>query len=179
MPRWSRGNALNKKLDAKGASQKKLPEKGDDLQAEIERQIGPLVGQAQREQIIMRLTAMMSSEKFTGPIAHPRHLRAYEEILPGSAERILQMAERAQNHDHEMDKAIVRASVKDRRRGVYLGFAALFFDRWSNLRWHERKQYPSRNAARRRGTRDRRHVHKGTKQPTIACLGGLLPLIRE
>lgn len=36
----------------------------------------------------------MSNEQFSGPIAHPKHLREYEDIVPGSAERIISMAEK-------------------------------------------------------------------------------------
>jgi uncharacterized membrane protein len=71
------------------------------------------------------MTQIMSSEQFSGPIAHPRHLREYETILPGSAERIVTMAEKAQNHNQAMDNKIVDGSMLQSKQAMYLGFAAL------------------------------------------------------
>lgn len=108
----------------KSVATTKPPSNSDDLRTEIERQIGSLVGQSQRDQIVTRMT-MLLSEQFSGPIAHPRHLRAYEEILPGSAERIVQMAEDAQDHNRKMEAKIVNASVWENKAGMVLGFTAL------------------------------------------------------
>lgn len=70
----------------------------------------------------------MVSEQFSGPIAHPRHLREYELIIPGSAERIIRMAEKQQDHNMEMERTIVSAQVSDQRRGMQYGLAALIID---------------------------------------------------
>lgn len=59
------------------------------LTAEIDRQIGTIVPQGQREQIVARVTRIVQSEVFSGPIAHPRHLREYDLVVPGSADRII------------------------------------------------------------------------------------------
>lgn len=103
----------------------KRPDLPEKLREEVERQIGPLVNQGQREQIVLRMTTLLASEQFSGPIAHPRHFREYEEILPGSAERILVMAEKAQSHNHTMDQKVVRASIRENHWGMALGFATL------------------------------------------------------
>jgi len=103
----------------------KPPEVSDELRAEIERQIGPLVNQNQREEILVRMMSIATSEQFSGPIAHPRHLRAYEEILPGSAERIVQMAERSQEHNRSMEAKIVSAMIFENKAAMLLGFLAL------------------------------------------------------
>lgn len=65
------------------------------------------------------------SEQFSGPIAHPRHLREYEQILAGSAERIIRMAERQQDHNAEMERLILTAQIADQLRGMRYGLAAL------------------------------------------------------
>jgi uncharacterized membrane protein len=67
----------------------------------------------------------MMSEMFSGPIAHPRHLREYEEILPGSANRIITMAENAQDHNRSMETRLVTGSVWEAKAGMVLGFIAL------------------------------------------------------
>lgn len=95
------------------------------LSAEIDRQIGTIVPQGQRDQIVARLTTIVASEKFSGPIAHPRHLREYDAVVPGSADRIIKMAESALHHRETMDTRIVDAEIADRKLGMWLGFAGL------------------------------------------------------
>lgn len=106
-------------------SRSATPKKDADIADEIERQIGPLVSNQQREQIVSRMVAVMQSEQFSGPIAHPKHLRAYEEILPGAAERIMAMAENQQNHNTDMEKKIIAAQISDQKRGMRYGLVAL------------------------------------------------------
>lgn len=73
------------------------------------------------------MTSLIVSEQFSGPIAHPKHLKAYEEISPGAAERIISMAETSQQHHIAMDKAVFTAEVNDRKLGMWLGAGAFFF----------------------------------------------------
>jgi uncharacterized membrane protein len=102
----------------------KQPEQAE-LRERIEREIGPLVSGSQREIIVERMQQIVVSEYFSGPIAHPRHLREYEEIEPGSADRIIRMAERQQDHAIEMGRQAMKAGVDDRKLGMWLGFASL------------------------------------------------------
>jgi uncharacterized membrane protein len=106
-------------------SEEKQPNLPATIKEEIDREIGSLVPQGQRTERIMRLARVMTSELFAGPIAHPRHLREYEAILPGSAERIVSMAEKAQSHNQAMESAIVKGSIRTSHYSMYLGFAAL------------------------------------------------------
>ena len=45
--------------------------------------------------------------------------------MPGSAERIMQMAERALDHEIESDRTALTAAVANRKRGQLLGFAVV------------------------------------------------------
>lgn len=75
--------------------------------------------------VVQKLTKIAVSEQFSGPMPHPKHLREYEEILPGSAERILSMAEKNGDHFKKMDEDSLHAEVDDRKRGMRYG-AGLF-----------------------------------------------------
>lgn len=75
--------------------------------------------------MVSEVTAIMESEYFSGPIAHPRHLREYESICPGSADRIVRMAEERNNHIMAMERLAVESEIADQRRGMLLG-AGLF-----------------------------------------------------
>lgn len=113
--------------------QKKENSPSTDLRADeelsklIEREIGEIVPKKQREVIVSRMTSIMVSEHFSGPLPHPRHLSAYETISPGSAERIIGMAEKQQEHHMSMDRKVLGAEILDRKLGMWLGAIAFVF----------------------------------------------------
>lgn len=81
-----------------------------------------------KRQAIVNSIIAMERESFSGPIPHPRLLKGYEEVMPGSAERILAMAEREQAHMAERDNRIVTGSLGSTKRGQWMGFTiALLF----------------------------------------------------
>lgn len=53
----------------------------------------------------------------SGPLPDPFSFRAYAEVLPDAPERIMQMAEKEQEHRHEMERKIVDTD----RIGYFLG----------------------------------------------------------
>lgn len=73
---------------------------------------------SQVEAGILRLVAMSRS----GPLPHPEELVKYEKILPGSADRIVKMAESEQRHRHEIENERNQAEIRDSGRGVHYAF---------------------------------------------------------
>ena len=73
------------------------------------------------------ITAIRAS--WRAPLPSPNALARYNDVLPGAAERILQMAERQQEQDHniQMEAIIIERTVvvSDARR-AYLGLLAGF-----------------------------------------------------
>ena len=66
-------------------------------------------------------------EAFSGLLPHPELLREYEAILPGTAERLLQMVEREQTNrntreteDQGLQKLAIRNSHRDRLTGIWV-----------------------------------------------------------
>jgi len=55
----------------------------------------------QASQTVARIIAV--SERFSGPIPHPRHFEAYEQSVPGSGREILEMAKKEQRHRHSSE----------------------------------------------------------------------------
>lgn len=55
------------------------------------------------ERMVMTAVSVIE-ERHSGPLPAPRQMREYEEIVPGGAERIFQMAEREQLHRHETQR---------------------------------------------------------------------------
>ena len=61
------------------------------------------------------------SAHFFGPLPPPSSFGEYEKVLPGSAERILRMAEDERAGRHEWDEAALDGALKENARGQYLG----------------------------------------------------------
>ena len=93
----------------------------DPVQAEIEKRLDGLLPPGERDEIIRQVVAIVHSESFSGPIAHPNHLREYELIQPGAADRIIAMAEKQQDHIIVMERTVVEKEFSDRRWGMVLG----------------------------------------------------------
>jgi uncharacterized membrane protein len=75
----------------------------------------------------LRLVSLRQ-EIFSGPLPDPSTLKEYEELLPGSAERVIDMAERAIVHHQEMEaKQVENDAISNReawsrsRLGAILG----------------------------------------------------------
>lgn len=80
---------------------------------------------------------MSVTHKASGPLPLASEFDAYERTFPGSAERILTMAEKEQDRRITWDKEALGAEIKDRKRGHYLAFIlALFMTGTSyNRKW--------------------------------------------
>ena len=55
----------------------------------------------------------MEASAYKGPVPAPEDLDKYEILLPGSADRLISMAERESAHRHEIEKKLVNASITD------------------------------------------------------------------
>lgn len=60
-------------------------------------------------------------ESYNGPIPHPSHLSQFEEILPGSAERIFQMTEGDLKHIQDLQKQSMKDDFTYSMTGVLIG----------------------------------------------------------
>jgi uncharacterized membrane protein len=75
--------------------------------------------------VVDRLTQIVVEESYGGPIPHPHHFAEFEQVCPGSADRILKMAELQQEHVIQMEERAQVDEAADRQRGMYLGFLGL------------------------------------------------------
>ncbi|MGO6903723.1 DUF2335 domain-containing protein [Rhizobium ruizarguesonis] len=83
------------------------------------------LSRVQREQILSSVISVVKTEAFSGPLPHPRHLEHYDSILPGGADRIFAMTEKALNSNIARQD---RRQINDHRYrllGMWLGFASL------------------------------------------------------
>jgi uncharacterized membrane protein len=85
--------------------------------------------------------AVQVLRQWSAPMPDPATLREYEEILPGAAERILQMAEVAAKGRHELNVKLVDAELESAKAGRNYAFflavtamaAAIAFFAFGNL----------------------------------------------
>jgi uncharacterized membrane protein len=69
------------------------------------------------------LQSVSQSIAISGPLPSSAEFAGYERALPGTAERILSMAEKEAAHRQEMEKEVVQDSFKLNSRGQMLGFS--------------------------------------------------------
>ena len=62
---------------------------------------------------------------FSGPLPPPTALREYDAIMPGLAERLVQMAEQEQDHRHATDNRIIGLYERGQWFGFFLGLVGL------------------------------------------------------
>jgi uncharacterized membrane protein len=63
-----------------------------------------------------RLIAASKTVHFSGPMPHPELLGQYEQLCPGSADRIIRMAEQEAEHRRSAEHKIIDAQIKDRSK---------------------------------------------------------------
>jgi uncharacterized membrane protein len=67
-------------------------------------------------------SVITSSIGWSGPLPPPAALREFEQILPGAAKAILDMAQAEQEHRHQQDDTATAAARSEVSRGQWLGF---------------------------------------------------------
>lgn len=64
---------------------------------------------------------MVEAASFTGPLPPPSMYRGYEEVNPGSADRILRMAENEQEHRTTWEQKALKLNGLNAVAGQYIG----------------------------------------------------------
>lgn len=78
---------------------------------------GKILGQPQSGHVIQ-----VQQTQISGPIPAPEIIAGYERILPGSADRIIKMAEKEQEHRHGMERTNTKMTAAIIILGQFLGF---------------------------------------------------------
>jgi len=70
----------------------------------------------------MQAIMEIAMERYSGPLPHPKILKQYDEIVPGSAERIIAQSEKQTDHRIAMESHVVTSGETNERIGMILGF---------------------------------------------------------
>lgn len=74
------------------------------------------------EKEVKKVVMEMAKAEFTGPIPPPSIIEGYERVLPGSADRIIAMAEKQSEHRQKMESKMISAESRDSLLGVIFAF---------------------------------------------------------
>lgn len=66
--------------------------------------------------------ASVESTYFAGPLPHPDVLKQYDNIVPGAANRIIQMAESQSKHRRDLEKKVIGSNIVNERIGMIFAF---------------------------------------------------------
>lgn len=67
--------------------------------------------------VLEQQASIVHSQSFSGPLPPPQILKHYEQVHSGFADRIMQMAEKEQNHRHQQEIKILAENVSIKKRG--------------------------------------------------------------
>jgi uncharacterized membrane protein len=62
-----------------------------------------------------------SQHFWAGPLPSPQILREFNEIVPGSADRIITMAEKQEDHRIEIESKVIESNIRNEKLGVISG----------------------------------------------------------
>jgi len=68
------------------------------------------------------LQAAVEISRYSGPLPKPEDLAKYEQVLPGSADRIIRMAEQQATHRQSLEKVVVESNVAVQKWGLVCAF---------------------------------------------------------
>nr|WP_302142423.1 DUF2335 domain-containing protein [uncultured Schaedlerella sp.] len=85
-----------------------LKEQGIEVEEPDDQHINQFIAKIQRE--------------YSGPIPPPNIIKGYEQVLPGSADRILKMAEKQSEHRQNMESKMIHAESRDSLLGILFAF---------------------------------------------------------
>ncbi len=80
----------------------------------------------EKQEIVTNIFSVAASS-FSGPIPPPEILKGYEEVLPGSANRLLIMLEEQNQHRRDMEKNIIQSDIFKSKWGLIIGAVLAFF----------------------------------------------------
>src|SRR5438552_14400200 len=72
------------------------------------------------EDLVQSLVCTASFSRFSGPIPSPETLSQYDKIVPGAANRIIQMAETQAEHRRQLEDRTSRSQIRQSSRGQWM-----------------------------------------------------------
>ena len=74
----------------------------------------------QLDQLQLQIAELRAS--YSGPLPPPAAFRSYEEVMPGAAKNIMEMAQQEQKHRMNWETTYLNAEIKNEKQGQVFGF---------------------------------------------------------
>jgi len=71
--------------------------------------------------------------QFSGPLPPPEELAKYDRILPGSADRIIRMAEQQSTHRQDLESVVIGANASNQKWGLICAFIVAMSAIWGGV----------------------------------------------
>lgn len=97
------------------------PQIGAEAKILMTGEIEKVIKSLPKEKQEVLVAEIMRIQSFSGPIPPPEIMQGYENILKGSADRILSMAENQATHRMEIEKSVVKRSLNQKTFGLIMG----------------------------------------------------------
>lgn len=113
-------------MQSDGAAESDISPDPPPVAGEVSTNLPPALREALQQpgvpQELVQMTVAAFAASYSGPLPPAEQLRAYEQVLPGSPDRILRMAERQQEHRLALESITVREAANRSWWGLRLGF---------------------------------------------------------
>lgn len=76
----------------------------------------------EKHETVSLLQAAIQISGYSGPLPKPEDLAKYEQILPGSADRIIRMAEQQGAHRQNLERVVVESNAVVQKWGLVCAF---------------------------------------------------------
>ena len=86
-----------------------------------------------REAASVIARAAVEISRFSGPLPPPEELLKYERILPGSADRIIRMAEQQATHRQHLERVVIGSNAVTQKWGLACAFAIAMSAIWGGV----------------------------------------------
>lgn len=149
--RFNDENSSNDKTEEEKESQptksgsQDIEKSVDELEKNPEKFADELEKRPKKEQKAVMNHLKVQSSSYSGPIPPPDIIKDYENILPGSADRIISMAEKQADHRRDIEKIAVKSGSNDSRLGIICGtiVCALVIASGTFVSWITNSPYPA------------------------------------
>jgi uncharacterized membrane protein len=87
----------------------------------------------ERRETVAMMQAAIEVSRYSGPLPPPESLAKYEQVLPGSADRIIRMAEQQALHRQQLERLVISSNATAQKWGLGCAFMIAMSAIWGGV----------------------------------------------
>jgi len=87
----------------------------------------------ERRETVAMMQAAIEVSRYSGPLPPPENLAKYEQVLPGSADRIIRMAEQQALHRQHLENLVISSNATTQKWGLGCAFMIAMSAIWGGV----------------------------------------------